>query len=213
MSFLRKEKMQIGLCCLTKTPTKNPVIFCVKTKGYIYDKEAIIKHIIHEKQIIKEKNAQYIQQLEHTRDNANKRVYTKKVKEQVDFIKVSSSLTHKKQQKKTDGNALQFNYWLPSSAPAVEAIHNRTPPVGKVLCPMSRRPIAMKKLKPVNFLYNNKVLFGEPGFLLCSATSVPIINQDVVYCKKTCNLMLKSFVDAYGEGSKFKKSDLVHIVR
>ncbi|XP_019631956.1 PREDICTED: nitric oxide synthase-interacting protein-like [Branchiostoma belcheri] len=164
-------------CCLTLQPCKNPV---VTPDGYIYDKEAILEYILHQKrEIARQLKAYDKQRKKFQEDEAQKQKSEKhsKIKAFVDKEKsiVSKPLnpftgagpSKTKDETETAGASAAGpstststggaakdkqlpSFWIPSLTPKAEETKLKKPEE-KVRCPMSGRPLKMKDLIPVVF--------------------------------------------------------------
>ena len=212
----------IGCCNLSLKPTRNAV--CTRT-GYVYDKETILKHILHEKELIQENVAAFEKRRRmetvkaddlSRREEENRRCMEFKLARKITSSKTEASKIEKR------ADLLATNHWLPGTAENIELdLPGQT--MGtldlKPRCPKSRKPITFKKLIPVRFSFHKSVRFGEPGFVRCAATNKPILHEKCVLIRPTGQVVLKAFIDkvvkkdgGMWEGKKLKPSrDLIDL--
>ncbi|KAF7198689.1 nitric oxide synthase-interacting protein [Nothobranchius furzeri] len=160
-------------CCLSLQPCQDPV---VTPDGYLYEKQAILEYILHQKTDIAKKMKAYEKQKQALRNNnqleskSEERQKVEKFKSSENSI-VSKPINpftsgHNKEgeagrsqsstgESSTPGSASSSSqslpsFWIPSLTPEAKPTLLKKPSKA-VLCPMSGRPIKMSDLIPVRF--------------------------------------------------------------
>ncbi|XP_026209417.1 nitric oxide synthase-interacting protein [Anabas testudineus] len=160
-------------CCLSLQPCQIPV---VTPDGYLYDKQAILEYILHQKTEIAKKMKAYEKQKQMQKSNSQleskseerERVERFKTKENSIVSKPINPFTtgQSKGNEKgsTDGSSTESStaasaatssqslpsFWIPSLTPESKPTLLKKPSK-VVLCPMSGQPIKMNELIPVHF--------------------------------------------------------------
>eukprot|EP00058_Branchiostoma_floridae_P022768 XP_002608258.1 hypothetical protein BRAFLDRAFT_59837 [Branchiostoma floridae] len=162
-------------CCLTLQPCKNPV---VTPDGYIYDKEAILEYILHQKREIARQLKAFDKQTKKLKEDEAQKQKSEKHSKIKAFVDKEKSIVSKplnpfigagpsKTKEQTEpagasaagpststgatGKDKQLpSFWIPSLTPKAEETKLKKPEE-KVRCPMSGRPLKMKDLIPVVF--------------------------------------------------------------
>ncbi|CAI9611357.1 unnamed protein product [Staurois parvus] len=154
-------------CCLSLQPCKDPV---VTPDGYIYEKEAILEYILHQKKEIarqmklydKQKNEKKaeMEELSKAAKESKMKVFldkemsiiskplnpfSKKMESNGSAEEASSS-----QQSSEDKNKQLPSFWIPSLTPEAKSTLVKKPDKN-VYCPMSGKPLKMKDLITVKF--------------------------------------------------------------
>lgn len=154
-------------CCLSLQPCKDPV---VTPDGYLYEKQAILEYILHQKTEIAKKMKAYEKQKQAQKSSSQ--IESKSVeREKVEKFKTSENtivskpinpFTSKESEKKSsaDGSSGESSiassskslpsFWIPSLTPEAKPTLLKKPSK-TVLCPMSGRPIKMNDLINVRF--------------------------------------------------------------
>ncbi|KAM8927999.1 nitric oxide synthase-interacting protein [Pelodytes ibericus] len=178
-------------CCLSLQPCKDPV---VTHDGYIYEKEAILEYILHQKREVARQMKAYERQKNEKKaevDELNKAAkesqmkvfldkemsiiskplnpFTQKPEASASVVEPSSS-----QQNSDDKNKQLPSFWIPSLTPEAKTSLVKKPDK-TVYCPMSGRPLKMKDLIPVKFtLVDDKVdrvgLINRQDRYVCAVT-------------------------------------------
>uniref|UniRef100_A0A8C6KW55 Nitric oxide synthase-interacting protein n=1 Tax=Nothobranchius furzeri TaxID=105023 RepID=A0A8C6KW55_NOTFU len=160
-------------CCLSLQPCQDPV---VTPDGYLYEKQAILEYILHQKTDIAKKMKAYEKQKQALRNN-NQLESKSEERQKVEKFKSSeNSIVSKPINPFTSGEKLQHSeltsqsstgesstpgsassssqslpsFWIPSLTPEAKPTLLKKPSKA-VLCPMSGRPIKMSDLIPVRF--------------------------------------------------------------
>ncbi|XP_071966459.1 nitric oxide synthase-interacting protein isoform X2 [Engystomops pustulosus] len=159
-------------CCLSLQPCKDPV---VTSDGYIYEKEAILEYILHQKREIarqmkviltyeKQKNEKKneMEELNKAAKESKMKVFLEK--EMSIISKPLNPFTRKagenngaaaeastsSQQNGEDKNKQLPSFWIPSLTPEAKSTLVKKPDK-TVYCPMSGKPLKMKDLVSVKF--------------------------------------------------------------
>uniref|UniRef100_A0A3B4V2L8 Nitric oxide synthase-interacting protein n=1 Tax=Seriola dumerili TaxID=41447 RepID=A0A3B4V2L8_SERDU len=135
-------------CCLSLQPCQNPV---VTPDGYLYEKQAILEYILHQKTEIakkmkayeKQKQAQKSSSQLESKSEERERVERFKTRENSIVSKPINPFTSAS----TSSQGLP-SFWIPSLTPEAKPTLLKKP---AVLCPMSGRPIKMNELITVRF--------------------------------------------------------------
>ncbi|XP_078387856.1 nitric oxide synthase-interacting protein [Cetorhinus maximus] len=152
-------------CCLSLQPCKDPVI---TPDGFIYEKEAILEYILHQKTEIAKKIKAYEKQKNVKKTELAELAKAEKETKVKAFLEKESTIVSKPlnpfnskegepQASSSRKPAQQENekhlpsFWIPSLTPEAKASTMRKPDK-TVYCPMSGKPLKMNDLIPVNFL-------------------------------------------------------------
>uniref|UniRef100_A0A1A7YXJ1 Nitric oxide synthase-interacting protein n=2 Tax=Iconisemion striatum TaxID=60296 RepID=A0A1A7YXJ1_9TELE len=160
-------------CCLSLQPCQDPV---VTPDGYLYEKQAILEYILHQKTDIAKKMKAYEKQKQALRNN-NQLESKSEERQKVEKFKTSENSIvskpinpftsgHNKESEvgRSQGSAGESSttssassssqnlpsFWVPSLTPEAKPTLLKKPSKA-VLCPMSGRPIKMSDLIPVRF--------------------------------------------------------------
>lgn len=153
-------------CCLSLQPCKDPV---VTPNGFLYEKQAILEYILHQKTEIakkmkayeKQKQAQKTTSQSESKSVEREKVEKFKTSENNIVSKPINPFTSMEGEKNAaaDGSAESStasssknlpSFWIPSLTPEAKPTLLKKPSK-TVLCPMSGRPIKMNELVPVKF--------------------------------------------------------------
>ena len=164
----------------------------------------ILKHILQEKELIREKKIAFA-----TSKSVDKKKETLQIQQDVLRKKrIFENIEDGKPLKRTKGsfdsdksNAKDSNFWLAEATPDA-GIKAEKPLQLTPLCPRSRKPLKFKKLKHVNFLFNDLVQFGEKGYILCAATRKPITFEKCILIKSTGDIVMKSYFESVSTSTK-----------
>ncbi|XP_008413284.1 nitric oxide synthase-interacting protein [Poecilia reticulata] len=156
-------------CCLSLQPCQDPV---VTPDGYLYEKQAILEYILHQKTEIAKKMKAYEKQKQALK-STNQLESKSEERQRVERFKTSeNSIVSKPINPFTSGQKTESkasssgeassagpapsssqslpSFWIPSLTPEAKPTLLKKPSKA-VLCPMSGRPIKMNDLIPVNF--------------------------------------------------------------
>ncbi|XP_003222746.2 nitric oxide synthase-interacting protein [Anolis carolinensis] len=223
-------------CCLSLQPCKDPV---VTPDGYLYEKEAILEYILHQKKEIarqmkayeKQKNEKKLEMAE-----LSKAAKESKVKNFLDKeLSIVSKPLNPFDQKAGDSEPGPSSedkdkklpsFWIPSLTP--EAKTKVIPKPDKcVYCPMSRKPLKLKDLTPVHFTpvdssVDRVGLINRQDRYVCAVTrdmlgnSVPCAvlrpSGSVVTLECVEKLIKKDMVDPMN-GEKLTDKDIIVLQR
>ncbi|KAM4703514.1 nitric oxide synthase-interacting protein isoform 1-T2 [Rhinophrynus dorsalis] len=178
-------------CCLSLQPCKDPV---VTQDGYIYEKEAILEYILHQKTEIARQMKAYEKQKNEKKtemDELNKAAKESQMKVFLDkemsiISKPLNPFTRKpdtsaaadepssSQQSSEDKSKQLPSFWIPSLTPESKTSIVKKPDK-TVYCPMSGKPLKMKDLIAVKFtLVDEKVdrvgLINRQNRYVCAVT-------------------------------------------
>ncbi|XP_026180587.1 nitric oxide synthase-interacting protein [Mastacembelus armatus] len=159
-------------CCLTLQPCQDPV---VTPDGYLYEKQAILEYILHQKTEIAKKMKAYEKQKQAQKSNSQfeskseerERVERFKIRENSIVSKpinpFTSGQSKETEKSRTDSSSETSlassaasssqslpSFWIPSLTPEAKPTLLKKPSKA-VLCPMSGRPIKMNDLITVRF--------------------------------------------------------------
>uniref|UniRef100_UPI00398EFCCC nitric oxide synthase-interacting protein n=1 Tax=Pristiophorus japonicus TaxID=55135 RepID=UPI00398EFCCC len=152
-------------CCLSLQPCKDPVI---TPDGYIYEKEAILEYILHQKTEIAKKIKAYEKQKNVKKTELAELAKAEKETKVKAFLEKESTIVSKplnpfsakggEAEASSSKDPIQQekqkhlpSFWIPSLTPEAKASTIRKPDK-TVYCPMSGKPLKMKDLIPVNFM-------------------------------------------------------------
>ncbi|GCC31315.1 nitric oxide synthase-interacting protein [Chiloscyllium punctatum] len=152
-------------CCLSLQPCTDPVI---TPDGYIYEKEAILEYILHQKTEIakrikayeKQKNVKKTELAELAKAEKETKVKAFLEKESTIVSKPLNPFSSKGGEAQAGSSTEPIqpedekhlpSFWIPSLTPEAKVSAMRKPDK-TVYCPMSGKPLKMKDLIPVNFL-------------------------------------------------------------
>ncbi|XP_005109012.1 nitric oxide synthase-interacting protein [Aplysia californica] len=154
---------EFDCCCLTLQPCKDPVI---TEDGHLYDKEAVLKNILHQKKEIARKLKEYEKQKNKTDKElqelakAEQEAKASKFKQQESNPIGEKYLANQAAEQKGKMSSLSNveegrdkklpSFWIPTLTPQAEATKIEKPDE-KVRCPMSGKVLKFKDLIPVKF--------------------------------------------------------------
>ncbi|XP_053308513.1 nitric oxide synthase-interacting protein [Spea bombifrons] len=225
-------------CCLSLQPCRDPV---VTQDGYIYEKEAILECILHQKTEIARQMKAYEKQKNKEKaetEELNKAAKESKMKVFLDkemsiVSKPLNPFTQKQEDK--PGTSKQSNdeknktlpsFWIPSLTPESKTTLIKKPDK-TVYCPMSGKPLKMKDLIPVKFTpVDGKVdrvgLINRQDRYVCAVTrdmlgnSVPcaVLRPSGAVVTMECveKLIKKDMIDPIN-GEKLTEKDIIVLQR
>lgn len=223
-------------CCLSLQPCKDPV---VTPDGYLYEKEAILEYILHQKKEIarqmkayeKQKNEKKTEMAELTKAAKESKVKSFLDKELSIVSKPLNPFDHKAENSQpgpsSEEKAKQLpSFWIPSLTP--EAKTKVIPKPDKcVYCPMSGKPLKLKDLIAVHFTpldqnVDRVGLINRQDRYVCAVTrdmlgnSVPCAvlrpSGSVVTLECVERLIKKDMVDPVN-GEKLTEKDIIVVQR
>ncbi|XP_076336495.1 LOW QUALITY PROTEIN: nitric oxide synthase-interacting protein [Tachypleus tridentatus] len=183
-------------CCLTLQPCRNPVL---TPDGYLFDKEAILEYIIHQKKEIARKLKEYEKQKKKEKEEQLELTEAERRSNEEKFLKSEKNIISKPSNpfKESEAgsskmsvsnmsereNAKLPSFWIPSLTPSFQKNKLQKPDT-TVYCPMSGKPLKAKDLIPVKFTLidpsDNKALVAKNERYKCAVThdvlgnSVPV---------------------------------------
>ncbi|XP_072315819.1 nitric oxide synthase-interacting protein [Eucyclogobius newberryi] len=226
-------------CCLSLQPCKDPV---VTPDGFLYEKQAILEYILHQKTQIAKKMKAYEKQ-KQAQKSTDQSESKSAEKQKVEKFKTSeSNIVSKpinpfasKDEKNAEsageiavaGSSKSLpSFWVPSLTPEAKPTLLKKPSK-TVLCPMSGRPIRMNELVPVRFtpldpgLERVKLLSRQERYV-CAVTrdalgnSVPCAllrpSGAVVTLECVEKLIKKDMMDPVS-GDKLSDRDIIYLQR
>ncbi|XP_065659621.1 nitric oxide synthase-interacting protein [Hydra vulgaris] len=209
--FSKDAIKEFDCCSLTLQPCKDPV---VTTEGHLYEREAILEYILHQKQTFAKKIKAYKKQLKKDKEEAeesNEKSERLKVSQ---FIGLETSIATKREnpfkstddsgstKKKKDNDSLQSikntsetekmklpSFWIPTLTPQAKETRLEKPD-STVYCPMSGKVLKMKDLISVKFTLaphtDSKSLITKHERYICPVT------KDVLSNKVPCAVLRPS---------------------
>lgn len=150
-------------CCLSLQPCRNPVI---TPDGYLYDKEAILEYILHQKREIARHMKEYERQ-KRKEESEKEELYQAEHRSRLEkFLKKEQSIVTDPQNPFKGTKAGESSnsvsnmsggqdkvlpsFWIPNLTPQAKSTSIKKPDK-TVYCPMSGKPLSMKDLIPVKF--------------------------------------------------------------
>lgn len=178
---------EFDCCCLTLQPCHMPVI---TPDGYLFDKEAILEYILHQKRDISKKLKEFGKQRSKQQKEAEELAEAEKRSMVKTFVEKQNIST--KDQKGAAAASSVSNmvggrdkdlpsFWIPSLTPESSATTLKKPDE-TVRCPMSGKPLRLKDLIPVTFTLakdgDKRALIAKDVRYVC-AVSNDILNNSV----------------------------------
>ncbi|CAI5790049.1 nitric oxide synthase-interacting protein [Podarcis muralis] len=223
-------------CCLSLQPCKDPV---VTPDGYLYEKEAILEYILHQKKEIARQMKAYEKQKNEKKTELAELSKAAKESKVKNFLDKEMSIVSKPlnpfDRKAGDAQPGPSNeekakqlpsFWIPSLTP--EAKTKVIPKPDKcVYCPMSMKPLKLKDLIPVHFTpvdasVDRVGLINRQDRYVCAVTrdmlgnSVPCAvlrpSGSVVTLECVERLIKKDMVDPVN-GEKLTDKDIIVLQR
>lgn len=222
---------EFDCCCLTLQPCHDPVI---TPDGYVYDKEAILEYIVHQKTEIARRMKEYDKQKAKLEKEGNDLEKTKQeatIKAFLDKQKLSTKSG--KQSGGTDGVSNMDSgrdkqlpsFWIPSLTPESKPTELKKPDE-KVRCPMSSKPLRYKDLISIKFTPINdrdsRSLITKDARYVCAVSndilgnSVPCValrtSGNVVTTECYEKVIKKDMIDPTN-GKKLTDKDVIPLQR
>lgn len=225
-------------CCLTLQPCRNPV---VTPDGYLYDKEAILEYIVHQKTEIARQTKEYLKQKKRDMHEVAALAAAEEESRAARFIETEKNIVSKpssslersdKDNSRSISNMASGNekklpsFWIPSLTPSSSDVKLKKPEK-HVLCPMSGKPLKAKDLIPVQFKQINdpddkRALIVKKCRYMCAVThdvfgnSVPAAvlrtSGNVVTMECVEKLIMKDMIDPTN-GKKLSDNDIIPLQR
>lgn len=233
---LGKDAVKDFDCCsLSLQPCRNPV---VTTDGYLYDKEAILEYILHQKREITRRLKEYEKQ-KHQEQAEKEEIGEAEHRSRLEkFIKKEQSIVTDPHNPFRGENAagssvsnmvhgrdkMLPSFWIPNLTPDAKSTPLKKPDK-TVYCPMSGKPLTMKDLIPVKFTKvkdpdDKASLIAKKNRYMCAVThdilgnTVPcaIIRPSghVVTMECVEKLIKKDWTDPI-TGDKLKEKDIIEL--
>lgn len=220
-------------CCLTLQPCRYPVI---TPDGYLYDKEAILEYIIHQKKEIARRMKEYEKQQKRDESEMAEIAKAEEESKAQKFIELEKSIVSKPSTSSSDESSISNtssgkakilpSFWIPSLTPNAEKVKMKKPEKS-VMCPMSGRPLKAKDLIPIHFTEVNdpddkRSLITRKDRYMCAVThdilgnSVPCAvlhtSGNIVTMECIEKLIKKDMIDPTN-GMKLKDEDIIPLQR
>ncbi|XP_075772918.1 nitric oxide synthase-interacting protein isoform X2 [Pelodiscus sinensis] len=220
-------------CCLSLQPCKDPM---VTPDGYLYEKEAILEYILHQKREIARQMKAYEKQKKEKRtelEELSRAAEEAKVK---GFLAKEQSIVSKPLDpferdpqpgpSSSEETKQLPSFWIPSLTPEAKASGVQKPD-RCVYCPMSGRPLRLRDLTPVHFTLLDPAvdrvgLINRQDRYVCAVTrdmlgnSVPCAvlrpSGSVVTLACVERLIKKDMVDPVN-GQKLRADDIIVLQR
>lgn len=237
--FGKDAVKEFDCCSLTLQPCKEPVI---TEDGHLYDKEAILTNILHQKKEISRKLKEYEKQkLKAEKEQkelavAEQETKTKEFAQQEANPIGQKYAEHKAEEEKRSHGSISNvesgrdkklpSFWIPSLTPEASATVLKKPDE-KVRCPMSGKPLKLKDLIPVNFTPikdrdEKTSLISKTNRYVCAMTndvlgnSVPcvVLKPSGAVVTQECveKIIKKDMIDPIS-GKKMTEKDLIVMQR
>lgn len=217
----KDSQREFDCCCLTLQPCKNPV---VTPDGYLYDKEAILEYILHQKREIARKMKEFEKQKQKLQNEDTLKILSEKESARQKFMqkesdivtrpvagssKADSSTVTPGVSNMTEGKAKTLpSFWVPSLTPkAPKALVKK--PDEKVRCPMSGGVLKLKNLTDVHWTHikdgdKKKSLIVKDARYVCAVTNDVLGNSVPCTVLKTSgNVVTQECID------KIIKKDMI----
>lgn len=224
---------EFDCCCLTLQPCKNPVI---TPEGYLYDKQAVLEYILHQKKEITKQMKKFEKQ-KHKEEEELKELARAELESKKRTLQISSEAPGAAaKQKVAEADSISNmatvrskqlpSFWIPSMTPAAGA-SKVTKPDEKVKCPMSGKPLRLKDLVTVNFTDINDrdsktALITKQARYVCAVTNDVLGNSipcavlrpsgSVVTMECINKIISKDMVDPIN-GARLRDKDIIHLQR
>lgn len=220
-------------CCLTLQPCRYPVI---TPDGYLYDKEAILEYIIHQKKEIARRMKEYEKQQKRDESEMAEIAKAEEESKAQKFIELEKSIVSRPSTSSSDESSISNtssgkakilpSFWIPSLTPNAEKVKMKKPEKS-VMCPMSGRPLKAKDLIPIHFTEVNdpddkRSLITRKDRYMCAVThdilgnSVPCAvlhtSGNIVTMECIEKLIKKDMIDPTN-GMKLKDEDIIPLQR
>ncbi|XP_033751872.1 nitric oxide synthase-interacting protein-like [Pecten maximus] len=235
------NKMRLGkdsvkefdCCCLTLQPCKNPV---VTPDGFLYDKEAVLEYILHQKKEIAKQLKKFEKQQNREQEELKElgRAELESKKQTLQISTQAPGAAAKQKAAKANGISNMDStrskelpsFWIPSMTPAAGASKVNKPDE-KVKCPMSGKPLRLKDLITVNFTDINDrdsktALITKQARYVCAVTNDVLGNSipcavlrpsgSVVTMECVEKIIKKDMLDPIN-GAKLREKDIVQLQR
>ena len=221
-------------CCLTLQPCRNPV---VTPDGFLFDKEAILEYIIHQKKEIARRMKEYEKQKKKEEQEMAELAKAEEESKAQKFMEMEKSIVSQPSTSSASNESSISNicngkekvlpsFWIPSLTPSSEKVKIKKPEKS-VLCPMSGKPLKAKDLIPIRFTEvhdpdDKRSLITKKDRYMCAVThdilgnSVPCAvlrtSGNVVTLECVEKLIKKDMIDPTN-GMKLTEEDIIPLQR
>jgi nitric oxide synthase-interacting protein len=171
---------EFDCCCLTLQPCQDPLI---TPDGYIFEKEAILEYIVHQKT----ENARRMKEYEKQKTKIQKEGLTSEKAQKEANLKAfldKQKLSTKHEKPGSDANSISNvnndrdktlpSFWIPSLTPQSKPTELKKPDE-KVRCPMSGKPLRYKDLIPIKFTpindRDNRSVITKDARFVCAVSN------------------------------------------
>lgn len=222
---------EFDCCCLTLQPCRYPVI---TTDGYLYDKEAILEYVIHQKRDIAKKLKEFERQKTKQKKEVEELAKTEQSKLLKTFVEKQGAASKDSGatagpstlSNMVDGRDKQLpSFWIPALTPQSKATEVKKPDE-TIRCPMSGRPLRIKDLIPVNFTLakdgDDRALIAKDVRYVCAVTNDILSNSvpcavlrssgSVVTMECVEKIIKKDMIDPTN-GKKLTEKDIIVMQR
>jgi len=230
---LSKDSIQeFDCCCLTLQPCQTPVI---TPDGYLYDKEAILENMLHQKRDVAKKLKEFTKQkakqqkestelCEAEKSSVLKTFIEKQAAHQTGQSAASTSSQSNPASVSSDDKQLP-SFWIPSLTPQAKPTLLKKPDE-TVRCPMSGKSLKMTDLIPITFTLANdgdkRSLITKDVRYICAVShdvlnnSVPCAvlktSGSVVTMECVEKIIKKDMIDPTN-GKKIREKDIIVLQR
>lgn len=232
---LGKDSIKEFDCCsLTLQPCRDAVI---TPDGHLYDKEAILENILHQKTEMIKKQKEYTKQLARHKKEGEELAKTKQSDLYKKFLE-QNQVNTKSSAGGASGSSKDLisnveggkdkelpSFWIPSLTPQAKATEMKKPD-DKVRCPMTGKPLKLKDLIPVKFTLakdgDKRSLITKDGRYVCAVTndllgnSIPCAvlksSGNVVTMECVEKIIKKDWIDPTN-GQKITEKDIIPLQR
>jgi len=223
-------------CCLTLQPCRDPVI---TPDGHLYDKEAILEYLVHQKRETAKQLKEYDRQKNKQAKEAMELSSIAKEEQRKKFISLEStpsrasigneapagsstsdSISNMEGDKK---NQLP-SFWLPTLIGSVKESAVEKPSF-KICCPMSGKPLKFKDLTAVNFTVaddkkesssfsKDRYVCAVTKDILTNSTPCAVLKKSGSIVTVECveKIIKKDWIDPIA-GLPMKESDIIYLNR
>lgn len=222
---------EFDCCCLTLQPCRDPVI---TPDGYIFEKEAILEYIVHQKTENARKMKEYEKQKvkiqkegltsEKAQRDANLKAFIEKQKLSTKHEKQGNDVNSISNMNNDRDKAIP-SFWIPSLTPQSKPTELKKPDE-KVRCPMSGRPLRYKDLIPIKFTpindRDNRSVITKDARFVCAVSndvlgnSVPCVvlktSGNVVTMECFEKVIKKDMIDPTN-GKQLTEKDVIPLQR
>lgn len=239
LRFGKDSVKDFDCCCLTLQPCKNPVL---TPQGYLYDKEAILEYILHQKREVARKIKEFEKQKHKLETEQKELAEAEQESKKRKFVQQETNPISSKHaaDKSADAsvagpslsnmngarNKALPSFWIPSLTPAAAPTKVEKPDE-KVRCPMSGQVLKLKDLidvhfTPINDRDNKTSLIKKSARYVCPVTNDVLGNSipcavlktsgSVVTMECVEKIIKKDMMDPIS-GKKLAEKDIIPLQR